>query len=55
MTIFNAIKKLSNRKKSKFYYNSDDMLNAQEKQALLTSVFVVIFPIFIGAIFILTN
>lgn len=55
MTFYNAVKKLSNRKKSKSYYNSDDILNAKEKQALLTSIFVIIFPIFIGAIFILTN
>lgn len=55
MTFYSALKKLSNRKKTKSYYNSDDILNAKEKQALLTSIFVVIFPLFIGVIFFLTN
>lgn len=55
MSLFIAIKKLYKRKNSKSYYNSEYILTAKEKQILITSGFVVLFPIMIAAILILVN
>ncbi|WP_353095814.1 hypothetical protein [Tissierella praeacuta] len=54
-TLCTAVKKLYKRKCSKSYYNSDYILTAKEKQVLLTSGFIVLFPIFIAAILFLFN
>lgn len=55
MALYTAIKKLYKKKSSKSYYNSDYILTAKEKQLLITSGFITLFPLFIAAIIILFN
>lgn len=55
MTLYTAIKKLYKRKHAKSYYNSDYILTAKERQILLTSGFIALFPIAIAIIIILFN
>lgn len=55
MELYTAIKKLYKRKNSKYYYNSDYILTAKERQLLLASGFILLFPVAIAAIIILFN
>jgi len=50
MSLYTAVKKLLKRKRSRSYCNSDYILTAKEKQILLISGFMILFPIIISAV-----
>lgn len=55
MTLYRALNKISKRRRSESFYNSDYILTAQEKQSLLILGFMIIFPVIIATIVFLTN
>ena len=55
MVLLTALKKISKRRKFKSYYNSDYILTVKEKQTIIISGFIIIFPLIITTILILSN
>ncbi|NLY66839.1 MAG: hypothetical protein GX069_04705 [Tissierellia bacterium] len=55
MELISAVRKIVKRKSSKSYYNSDYILTSKEKQTLVITGFVLLFPIIISAIIILLS